>query len=134
MYVSMKNAGASTEDMIELTRSLSIASGAAGIEFNSLLAGVDGLASGTVLANSDLGRFLSSLGLTNKTLKESDDVVKLVSNSLKDFKASDTMAVALSNLDNAWSQVTGKMTEDAFDGAKDSINTLSDLINSMSNW
>jgi len=132
MYVSMKNAGASTSDMIELTRSLSIASGAAGIEFNSLLAGVDGLATGTVLANSDLGRFLSSLGLTNEKLKESDDVVKLLNNTLKDFKAADTMGVALSNLGNSWDVLTGKMTEDSFDGAKVGLNTLSDLLNKMS--
>jgi len=132
MYVSMKNAGASTSDMIELTRSISIASGAAGIEFNSLLAGVDGLATGTVLANSDLGRFLSSLGLTNEKLKESDDVVKLLINTLKDFKAADTMGIALSNLGNSWDVLTGKMTEDTFYGAKVGLNTLSDLLNKMS--
>ena len=132
MYVSMKAAGASTSDMIELTRSISIASGAAGIEFNSLLAGVDGLASGTVLANSDLGRFLSSLGLTNDVLKKSDDVVKLVTERLKDFKALGTITEATSNFDNAWSNLTGKMTEGTFDGAKYGLNELSSLINSIS--
>ncbi|MEA2091420.1 MAG: hypothetical protein U9O83_03520, partial [Campylobacterota bacterium] len=131
MYASMRNAGASTADMVEMTRSLSIASGAAGIEFNSLLAGVDGLASGTVLANSDLGRFLSSLGLTNKTLKESKDVVETVTESLKDFKALGTISEATSNLDNAWSQLTGKMTEGTFDGAKTGLNSLSEIINNL---
>jgi hypothetical protein len=41
-----------------------------GVEFNALLAGIDGAAKGTILANSDFGRFLSGLGLTNTALKE----------------------------------------------------------------
>ena len=134
MYVSMKNAGATTSDMIELTRSLSIASGAAGIEFNSLLAGVDGLASGTVLANSDLGRFLSSLGLTNEALKDSDNVVKLVTERLKDFKAADTMSVAVSNLENSWNSLTGELTKTSFESAKKDINAIAGLLEKATHW
>jgi len=132
LYTSMKGIGASSAEMIELTRSLSIAAGAAGIEFNSLLAGVDGLATGTVLANSDLGRFLGSLGLSNKTLKESDNVVKLVAERLKDFKALDTMTEVTSNFDNAWSQLMGKMTENTFEGAKTGLKEISKLLSSIS--
>ena len=69
MYAPMQKVGATQEDLIFLTEKLAIASKVGGVEFNSLLAGVDGLASGTVLANSNLGRFLSSLGLTNEALK-----------------------------------------------------------------
>lgn len=58
MFVSMKNAGASTEEMINLTKKISIAAGSAGIEFNALLSGVDGLATGTVESASEMGRFL----------------------------------------------------------------------------
>jgi len=134
MYVSMKNVGATTSQMVELTRSLSIASGAAGIEFNSLLAGVDGLATGTVLANSDLGRFLSSLGLTNKALKETDDVVGLLTSSLEDFKAADTMAVATSNLSNAWSKFAGNLTATPFEWAKDGINGLAGSIEDLNRY
>lgn len=132
MYVSMHNAGASTSDMLEITRSLSIAAGAAGIEFNSLLAGVDGLATGTVLVNSDLGRFLNGLGLTNAALKNTDDVVKLVTETLKDFRPADIMDIAESNFENSWDTLTGKMTADSFDGAKVGLNELSSLLNSMS--
>ncbi len=131
MYVSMKNVGASTDDMVELTRSLSIASGAAGIEFNSLLAGVDGLASGTVLANSDLGRFLSSLGLTNEALKNSTDKVALLNSALEDFKAADTMNVAVSNLTNAFDKLAGRLTKPMFELAKDGANELADAINGI---
>ena len=132
MYVSMKNVGASSMDIINLTKKLSIASGAAGINFQALLAGVDGLASGTVLANSDLGRFLRSIGLTNEALKNSKDVVALLNDKLKDFKAADTMEVALSNIENSWNVLTGKMTEDSFQGVKKGLNELSKLLNSLS--
>ena len=118
MYPSMKNVGATTKELISLTKTLSIASGAAGIEFNSLLAGVDGLATGSVLVNSDLGRLLKSLNLTNKALKESDNVTKLVSDTFKDFKGADTMAVSVSNLANAWDSLTGAITSDAFESSK----------------
>ena len=118
MYPYMVKVGASTKDMVELTKNISIAAGAAGVEFNQLLAGVDGLATGTVLANSDLGRFLSSLGITNKKLKESDDVVKLLKDNFSSFKAADTMTVTLSNLQNAWDQLAGELTKDIFDATK----------------
>ena len=132
MYVSMKNAGASNEQMIELTKKISIAAGAAGVEFNQLLAGVDGLATGTVLANSDMGRFLNGLGLTNKKLKESKDVVGLLTEKLKDFKAVNTMTVAVSNLDNAWQQLTGEITQATFQSTKDELKDLTSWIDKLS--
>jgi len=131
MYVSMKNVGASSQEIINLTQKLSVAAGAAGIEFNSLLAGVDGLATGTVLANSDLGRFLGSLGLTNQALKESDDVVKLLNESMKDFRQLDTITTATSNLANAWGELAGELTQDIFKGSKDGLNDISTLLKSM---
>ena len=121
MYVSMRSAGASSSDLIKLTKDISIASGAAGIEFNSLLAGVDGLATGTVLANSDLGRFLKGLGLTNEALKKSKNVTKLLLDKLKDFKAMDTMTVAVSNFTNTWQQMAGDITKPLFEKTKQDL-------------
>jgi len=131
MYVSMKKAGASNSEMINITKKMSIAAGSAEIEFNSLLAGVDGLATGTVLANSDLGRFLSGLGLTNQALKESDDVVKLLEDRLSQFKAADTMNVAVSNLTNSWDQLAGTMTEDIFEDVKEGAKELSGFLDDL---
>jgi len=132
MYVSMKNVGASSQDIVNITQKLSVAAGAAGIEFNSLLAGVDGLATGTVLANSDLGRFLGSLGLTNAELKNSNDVIKLLNTTLEDFTAIDTITTATSNLQNEWGALSETMTKDLFVGVKDGMNELSGLMKSMS--
>ncbi|NOX15958.1 MAG: phage tail tape measure protein [Epsilonproteobacteria bacterium] len=129
MYASMKNVGASSKQMIELTEKLSIAAGAGQIEFRRLLAGVDGLATGTVLANSDLGRFITSLGLSNTVLKNSSNVVALILSKLKDFKVLDTMTVAISNLSNAWQQLTGEMTKSAFETSKQEIKGLTKFLN-----
>ena len=129
MYVSMKKVGASNEDMIKVTEKISIAAGAAGIQFNSLLAGVDGLATGTVLANSDLGRFLNSLGLNNKALKESDDVTGLLLKTLSGFEAVDTYTVAMSNFENSVSQAMGLSTQSMFNDTKDSVKALTSVIN-----
>lgn len=124
MLPSMKNLGVSTKDLVEMTKKLSIAAGAGGVQFNSLLAGVDGLASGSVMANSDLGRFLTTIGLSNAELKASTDIVALFNEKLGSFEAPDTMAVAISNLSNAWGKLMGALTADSFIGAKDAINSL----------
>ena len=128
MLPSMRSVGASQKDLINITEKLAIASSAAGVEFNSLLAGVDGLATGSVLANSDLGRFLKSIGLTNKELKESDNVVELLTEKLSGFKALDTITVATSNLTVEWNKLTGAMTKDLFEAQKSSIKELTKLL------
>lgn len=131
MYISMRGVGATTDEMITLTKKLSIAAGAAGIEFNSLLAGVDGIATGTVLANSDLGRFMKGLGLSNEVLKETEDVVGLVTKALEDFEAADTMAVAVSNATNSWNIFAGAVNKPLFDGVKKALNEVSKMMNQV---
>ena len=128
MLPGMRSVGASQKDLIALTEKLSIAAGAAGIEFQSLLASVDGLATGTVNTNSDLGRFLKSLGITNETLKESKDVTALLVDKFKDFKVLDTIGVATSNLNVEWDKLTGTLTKDIFSTQKESIKELTKLI------
>lgn len=131
LLVPLRNVGATQSELITLTEKLAIASNAAGIEFQSLLAGVDGLATGTVLANSDLGRFLSSIGLTNEALKESDDVVKLLTDRLSGFKALDTITVATSNLTVEWNKLTGAVTKDLFETQKTTIKELTKIIRDL---
>jgi len=126
MLPSMQDVGATTADLIKLTEKLAIASDATNIEFNSLLAGVDGLATGTVLANSDLGRFLGAIGLTNKALKETDDVMGTLLNSkLGQFRAdTDKMSVVVSGLNVQWDKLTGTLTKNIFETQKEGIKDL----------
>jgi len=87
--------------MVNITEKLAIATSGK-IDFNSLIAGVDGLASGTVLANSDLGRFLNSIGLTN-------DVVSLVKDKLSSFESLDSYSTKISRLDNAFAMFSQEL-------------------------
>jgi len=70
LFGTSKQYGVSQEKLIKLTKLISIAAGSANVQFQPLLASIDGLASGTVKANSDLGKMLVSMGLTNSSIKE----------------------------------------------------------------
>lgn len=128
MYVPMKNVHATTEQMVEITKKLSIATGSAGIEFQSVLAGVDGLATGTVLANSDLGRFLSSIGLTNDELKKTSNVTELLLKKLDGFQSVETYSVVMSNFGNAVDKASGAFTRGIFEDAKITFKELAEEI------
>lgn len=129
MYPSMKKVGATTAQLIELTKKLSIATG--DMDFNSLLAGVDGLATGTVLANSDLGRFLGALGLTNEELKKSDDVVKTILDKLRDTRGIEGFDTALSNLGNSFSVKAGEFNRSLFKDMKITMLELTKVIDKI---
>jgi ABC-type transporter Mla subunit MlaD len=131
MYVSMKNAGASTADMIELTKKLSIATSS--IDFQAVLSGVDGLATGTVEAASVFGRFVASLGLTNDALKATDDPARLILDRLNQMGvAANSMDEAVSNLNNTWQQFMGDLTSDTFLTAKDEIKDMTGWLSELS--
>ena len=132
MLPGMKAVGLTTDEIVQVTKQLSIASGAAGIQFQQLLAGADGLAAGMVMSNSELGRFLNTLGLGNDVLRNSTDLVGLFEEKLGTFTAPDTMAVAISNLDNAWQKFMGALTSDGFSIAKDAVKGLTKQINLIS--
>ncbi len=129
MLPSMRAVGATQEELIELTKNLSVASGVAGLKTQQLLSGVDGLATGTVLANSELGRFLSALGLTNDVLKKSDDLVGLLNGKLGKLKGEITMTQQLSTLKEAWTSTLGIMTKSLWTASKSWIQAIIDYLN-----
>ncbi|MDC7249268.1 MAG: hypothetical protein PQJ49_05045 [Sphaerochaetaceae bacterium] len=131
MYASMKNVGVSNREMIDLTQKLSVTAGSAGIEFNQLLAGVDGLATGTVMSNSELGRLLGSLGLTNETLKKSSNIYETINSKLKDVQPLETYDTAVSNLSNSFNILAGASVEPFFDDVKKGINSTSNLLTKL---
>lgn len=133
MYTSMKTAGVSSEEMIDLTKKLSIAAGSSGIEFQQLLSGIDGLATGTVEASSELGRFLKSMGLGNEVLKNSTNIYETLNNKFKDVKGIMGYDEAVSNLTNSFDQLTGSLVAPFFDDVKDGITGLSGMFNELTN-
>ncbi|GHV09142.1 hypothetical protein AGMMS50229_18730 [Campylobacterota bacterium] len=63
-------AGMSLDQAANASARLTAAGKLMGLEMGAIIAGIDGVASGTILANSDFGRFLSGVGLTSDALKE----------------------------------------------------------------
>lgn len=131
MYTSMKTVGVSSEKMIDLTKKLSIAAGSSGIEFQQLLAGIDGLATGTVDAGSELGRFLKSMGLGNEVLKNSTDIYETLNSKFKDVQGIMGYDEEVSNLTNSFDQLTGALVAPFFDDVKDGIRGLSGMFNDL---
>jgi len=135
LFATSKAAGASQKEMVQMTKLVSIAAGNAGIEFNQLLASVDGLANGTFLANSEMGRFMISLGLSKdrlSSLSKEGKSIDYILNRLSDFDVKvNTMNVALSNMDNAWQQLTGELTKNVFESTKDDIADVTSLLVKM---
>lgn len=131
MYTSMKTVGVSSEEMIDLTKKLSIAAGSSGIEFQQLLSGIDGLATGTVEASSELGRFLKSIGLSNEELKKSANIYETINNKIKDVQGIIGYEEAVSNLANSFDQLTGALVEPFFDDVKNGITGLAGMFNDL---
>jgi hypothetical protein len=94
-----------------------------GLETGALLAGIDGVAQGTILANSDFGRFLSGVGLTSEALKEAAQngkTYELIMNSLSaasaaGSEANKTFAGATGALSATIAEIRGEMAKPIFE-------------------
>lgn len=131
MYSSMRSVGVSSEQMIDLTKKLSIAAGSSGIEFQQLLAGIDGLATGTVETGSELGRFLKSMGLGNEVLKQSTNIYETLNSKFKDVQGIIGYEEEISNLENSFDQLTGALVAPFFDDIKKGIHGLSSMFTDL---
>jgi hypothetical protein len=107
-----------------------------GVEFGALIAGIDGVAKGTILANSDFGRFLSGLGLTNEALKEaanSGQTYELIMSRLGDIPAvaatgAKGYAASMSALNATIAELRGELTKPMFDAMAASAQSLNSFL------
>jgi hypothetical protein len=107
-----------------------------GVEFGALLAGIDGVAKGTILANSDFGRFLSGLGLTNEALKEaanSGQTYELIMSKLADIPAvaaegANGYNASLAALGATIDQLRGELTKPLFNQIAESAKGLNEFL------
>ena len=130
MYMGMKKVGASSEDMIEITKKISIAAGNR-MNFDALLSAMDGLSTGTVETASDMGRFLKSIGLSNEAIKNSSNVVQLFKDKLSGFQAIDSFDTRISNLNNSFATLSGTLTKPFFDSFSKSMIPATELLNNL---
>lgn len=126
MYFGMRKVGATTSDMVEITEKLSIAAGNK-IGFDAFLSAMDGISTGTVEANSEMGRFLSSIGLSNEAIKNSSDVVQLFKDKLSDFRVIEDYDTKMSNLSNSTDMFSKNLMKIPFDYIESKIPSVASL-------
>ena len=126
LFGTSKQYGVSQEKLLKLTKLISIAAGSSGVQFQPLLASIDGLASGTVKANSDLGKMLTSMGLTNSAIKEAAKTgsqFDLIINKIKELKEAGSLvqtqwAGITTNLKTQWDILWGDIQKPLFEELK----------------
>lgn len=126
MYFGMRKVGATTSDMVEITEKLSIAAGNK-IGFDAFLSAMDGISTGTVQANSEMGRFLSSIGLSNEAIKNSSDVTQLFKDKLSDFQVIEDYDTKMSNLSNSTDMLSKNLMKMPFDYLESKIPSVARL-------
>ncbi|MCG3651978.1 hypothetical protein L5F32_06800 [Aliarcobacter butzleri] len=129
MYIGMRKVGATTSDIVEITEKLSIAAGNK-IGFDAFLSAMDGISTGTVEANSEMGRFLSSIGLSNEAIKNSSDVVQLFKDKLSGFQVIQDFDTKMSNLSNSTDMFSKNLMKIPFDYLESKIPSVAALFDS----
>lgn len=130
MYIGMKKVGAQSEDIVDITKKLSIAVGDK-VGFDAMLSAMDGLSTGTVEVSSEMGRFLKNIGLSNEAIKNSTDVVQLFKDKLSGVKAIESFDTKLSNLTNSYNMLSKAITEPAFNTIEDNLQPAAKILDSL---
>lgn len=139
LYAQAKATGSSTEEMVQATQALSLASKAGGIDLTTLLKSIDSLGTGTYLANSEFGKFAEALGVSRERMKAlaKEGNGKALQYFLQQVEQlnvkTDAWAVHVAQVDNAWNTLTGKMTEDVFKGAKKGLDAITKSLTDIHN-
>lgn len=127
------------KQMKESFLAISTAATSAGKDVNSLVMGMDNLAQGSVVAGSELGLFLNSIGLSNDVLKEAiaqgqlyEVIMEKTAPSVEAARlANDTFSKSVSRLKSAWQSLQQDATSKFFESLKQSLNETTALINSI---
>lgn len=132
MYIGMKKVGAQSEDIVDITKKLSIAVGDK-VGFDAMLSAMDGLSTGTVEVASEMGRFLSAIGLSNEAIKNSTDIVQLFKDKLSEVKAIESFDTKLSNLTNSYNMLSKAIAEPAFNTIENNLKPAAEILDSIKN-
>lgn len=114
MYLPMRNIGATNKDIAYMTERLSVLASSAGIELQAIVNSVDNIADGTVKPNSEFGKLLKAVGLSNNALKETDDVVGLIGERLKDLKVPESLERSVATFKTNLQELVGEIGKGVF--------------------
>jgi hypothetical protein len=133
IYGSVVNVGGSMEDVVELTKLLGLAASVSGVEFDSFISVVDGVADGSYDASSEFGKFLSTIELTPTAIQNSTDKIELIKSKLESFEplgevVQNSFDGIKSNLQNTWDDMLETATKPIFDEFKTSMGDVNTFL------
>jgi len=118
------------KDQIEIVKLASNTASNFGMTAEELQSGIDDLAAGTWEVSSGFGKMMKAIGVSKEEYAAAADKVAYLKEKMKETGAAqDTWAVAVSNFEVAWDQMTGKITQPVFNGIKEAIKEITGQMN-----
>ncbi|WP_201353818.1 phage tail tape measure protein [Hydrogenimonas urashimensis] len=129
-------AGMTIKQTVEYTKLMTQAAGAMGVPMNQLAQEMRSVVSGTIDMNSVVAK---NIGITNeqiKTHKKQGDLFEFLKRKLGDFAdagkaVSDSWDGSISNMQDAWDNLTGTITESTFESLKPTFHKITEWINDL---
>ena len=134
-YATASNQG-SRDDALKAFDSIALAAQAVGKNMRDLVPMFDSLATGTVIASSEMGSFMKMVGLTNEELKKANqngEVFTLISEKLAKYKDLSAQAaqgydIAMGNLKNSINELNKELGKPIFEAYIKGLNSFSKLL------
>lgn len=134
-YATAANQG-SRDEAVKAFDSIALAAQAVGKDMKALTPMFDSLATGTVLANSEMGYFMKMVGLTNEELKKAnqngkvfDEIIdKLGKYKDLSIEAGKGFDVAMGNLENSINELRKELGKPLFEMAIKGVNEFSKFL------
>ncbi|MDL0088164.1 hypothetical protein [Campylobacter gastrosuis] len=140
-YATSANQGDKDKAVVAMD-SIALAAQAVGKDLKALTPMMDSLATGTVVAASEMGSFMKIVGLTNEELKKANESGKLYDyliEKLANFKelsgeAAKSYDVALGGLKNELSDILKELSKPLFDRITSSLSDFTNFIKENREW
>jgi len=136
MFYATSAGQGSREKAVQAMDSIALAAQAVGKNINDLTPMMDSLATGTVIAASEMGSFMKIVGLTNEELKKANEngqVYDYLIKKLAKFKelsgeAGNSYEVALGGVKNEITEIARELTKPMFETVTKGLNDFGKLI------
>ena len=136
MFYATSAGQGSREKAVQAMDSIALAAQAVGKNINDLTPMMDSLATGTVIAASEMGSFMKIVGLTNEELKKANEngqVYDYLIEKLAKFKelsgeAGNSYEVALGGVKNEITEIARELTKPMFETVTKGLNDFGKLI------
>lgn len=136
MFYATASDQGSRDDALKAFDSIALATQAVGKNMRDLVPMFDSLATGTVIASSEMGSFMKMVGLTNEELKKANqngEVFTLISEKLAKYKdlsneAAKGYDIAMGNLKNSINELNKELGKPIFEAYIKGLSSFSKLL------